>query len=123
MGLGHQRALPSQGPGLQPCFSVNEACPKRKEGNGMYSNSYDFVQDSSLISPYLFSLLENSDSYLLLPGRDRSGPSLRVKSVHAHKTRHGKAMSETLSTMRMPVITSYAAAISVEEMTDLPVYT
>lgn len=132
MGLGHQRATyPLRDLGFNGVmlFGEDEACPKKERRQwDIFRNSYEFLSRTRqipLIGPYLFSLLEklqNISPYY--PRRDQSGPSLQVKSLYTLIRRGmGKAMSETLSTMRMPVITSfYAAAIAVEEMTDLPVY-
>lgn len=132
MGLGHQRAtyplrmLAFDGIQL---FGDNEmSSNKERRLWKAFQNSYEFISRTRqfpVIGPSLFSILEKMQNISpYYPFRDLSRPSLQVKYLYYLLSRGmGCGMSGKLSTMKLPVITSfYSAAVAAEEQTDLPVY-
>jgi hypothetical protein len=132
MGLGHQRATyPLRGIahkgihlfGEGPVNSIKE----QKLWN-LFRESYEFlsrIRQVPLVGPPMFGLLErlqNISPYY--PLKDRSKPSLQLKSLYSLIRRGmGHSLLSRISSYKLPVITSfYAAAIAAEELTDLPVY-
>lgn len=132
MGLGHQRAsYPMRDIAFQGIRLFGEDLVSSSNERRLwllFQKSYEFLSRTKhfpLIGSYLFSVLEKMQNISpYYPFKDRSKPSLQAKSLHfLIKRGMGHGLSSLLSSNRLPVITSfYAAAIAVEELTDLPVY-
>ncbi|HHV99143.1 MAG TPA: hypothetical protein GXX36_06175 [Clostridiaceae bacterium] len=132
MGLGHQRAVyplrDNAHNGIRLFGDDLVSSSKERRLWMIFQKSYEFLsrtRNIPLVGPPLFSILEkvqNISPYY--PFKDRSRPSFQVKSLYSLiKGGMGHGLSTLLSSKRLPVITSfYAAAIAVEELTDLPVY-
>lgn len=132
MGLGHQRATyPLRAMANESIFLFGEDFVKSLNEARLWKlfrKSYEFIsrtRQAPLIGHTLFSILEklqNISPYY--PFKDRSRPSLQLKSLYSLIKRGlGHGLCSKLSTLDMPVITSfYAAAIAADELTDLPVY-
>lgn len=132
MGLGHQRATyPLRDIAYERIHLFGEGSANsvnEKRLWNLFRESYEFLsrmRQVPLIGPPMFSLLEklqNISPYY--PLKDRSKPSLQLKSLYSLiKRGMGHSLFSKISAHRLPVITSfYAAAIAAEELTDLPVY-
>lgn len=132
MGLGHQRATyPLRKMANDAVYRFGEDAfesANEKRLWALFQKSYEFLsrtQQFPLVGPYLFNLLEklqNISPYY--PFRDQSRPSLQVKSLYSLiKRGMGHSLASKLSSCRLSVVTSfYAAAMAMEELTDLPVY-
>ena len=132
MGLGHLRAIyPFIDLALDKILLLGEDYTGSKREKYLWKTlqkSYEFLsrtQQIPLIGPYLFSVLEKLQNISpFYPYRDQSQPSLQVKYLDSLiKKGLGKSMFEHVSTFNTAIITSfYAAAISAEKNTALPVY-
>ncbi len=132
MGLGHQRATyPLRHLAYKKIFLFGEdsvSSSKEQRLWKLFRNSYEALSRTKkmpIIGPYLFNILDRLQNISpFYPKRDRSGPSLQVKSLYSLiKRGFGLEICNELSKENLPVITSfYSAAIAVEEMTDLAVY-
>lgn len=132
MGLGHQRATyPLKDlayDGIQLFGENSAASPSEKKVWNLFSKSYEFISRTRqvpIIGSTLFNILEHLQNISpYYPLRDHSKPSFQLKSLYSMIRRGmGYGISSKLSKKRLPVVTSfYAAAIAVEELTDLPVY-
>lgn len=132
MGLGHQRAAyPLKEMAYEGIYLFGEDFVRQngeKKLWRLFSKSYEFISRTKqvpIIGPSLFNILEklqNISPYY--PFKDRSRPSLQLKSLYSLIRRGmGHDLCSRLKKENLPVITTfYAAAIAVEELTDLPVY-
>jgi len=135
MGLGHQRAtypLRDIAYGRIHHFGEEILDENKNERRlwKLFRESYELisrVRNVPIIGPTAFSVLEklqNISPYY--PFKDRSRPSLQLKSLYSLIHRGmGYSLFNMIKSqdIRLPIITSfYASAIAAEELTDLPVY-
>jgi hypothetical protein len=132
MGLGHHRAIyplnsfSAGGIHLFAESAVSAGCEKKLWS--FFRHTYELLSrapKTPIIGSCLFKLLEKT-LYIspYYPLRDQSGATLQVKTLYSLIHRGmGRGVCSKLSRVKLPVITSfYAAAIAIEELTDLPVY-
>jgi hypothetical protein len=132
MGLGHQRAIyPLNKFSAEEIHLFGEAASTTDSEKRLFMffrKTYECLSKTSripIIGNYLFNLFEKFQ-YIspYYPLRDQSRATLQVKALYSLIRRGlGHGICSKLASIKLPVVTSfYAAALAIEELTDLPVY-
>jgi len=132
MGLGHHRAIyplnKFSADGVHFFGESASTSDSEKRIFTFFRNTYEFFSRASkipVVGNCLFNLFEKFQ-YIspYYPLRDQSKATLQLKAVYSLIRRGlGRGICAKLASIKLPVITSfYAAALAVEELTDLPVY-